>query len=139
MKECRECHEIKDIVEFYVDRKAKDGHNGICKECCKINNQQYRKGKEEAFLQRARDSGKKRKIKAIKYKGGKCEYCGESFDGYPCVFDFHHVSPGSKVHNIAKMLLLSWGRVILELDKCVLLCANCHRKLHQDLKTGESQ
>ena len=73
----------------------------------------------------------KRKAKAIEYKGGKCELCG--FKGHQAVFDFHHIDPDNKSFNWTKTRLQTWKRVIEELDKCMLLCANCHRILHSNI------
>ncbi len=73
----------------------------------------------------------KRKQQAIEYKGGKCEYCG--FIGHQAAFDFHHLDPKIKRFNWTKMRLQTWDRVLEELDKCILLCANCHRVVHLNI------
>lgn len=67
------------------------------------------------------------KEEAIKYKGGKCCICG--YFKYIGSLDFHHRTPAEKDYNIAHTG--SQLEIIKpELDKCDLLCANCHRKLH---------
>lgn len=67
------------------------------------------------------------KIKAIAYKGGECQSCG--FKGAISCFDFHHLDPSTKSFSISdKPHTRSWERTKKELDKCDLLCANCHRK-----------
>ena len=68
-----------------------------------------------------------RKLKAIKFLGGKCKDCDEEHD--PCVYDFHHVK-GTKLMNPSSALTRAWTTAVRELKKCVLLCANCHRKRH---------
>ncbi|OGM92909.1 hypothetical protein A2333_01920 [Candidatus Wolfebacteria bacterium RIFOXYB2_FULL_49_7] len=71
---------------------------------------------------------RRRKIKAmsIEYKGGKCQVCG--YDKYPGALDLHHL--GDKLFGIgAKGYTRSWDKVKAELDKCVLVCANCHREI----------
>lgn len=55
---------------------------------------------------------------AIKLKGGKCIFCG--YDKYNGALDFHHIDGITR----------SWKRVEKELEKCVLVCANCHREIH---------
>lgn len=68
------------------------------------------------------------KFKAIQYKGGKCEICG--FKGLPACFDFHHLVSSEKEFAISKEPhTRSWERTVVELDKCRLLCANCHREV----------
>lgn len=68
------------------------------------------------------------KIKAIDYLGGKCKVCGYN----KCIasLDFHHRDPKSKNKNIKDIFNRDWITVQKELDKCTLLCANCHRELH---------
>ena len=66
------------------------------------------------------------KAKAISYPGGKCTDCGEEFIGRPEVFDFDHL--GDKSSNISSLLYTpSWLLLELEIRKCELVCANCHR------------
>ena len=72
------------------------------------------------------------KERCLKYLGGKiCSRCGVrhlSLSSY----DFHHVK-GNKENNISAMMNqnLSFEQIKEELDKCIILCANCHRELHQ--------
>jgi hypothetical protein len=72
----------------------------------------------------------KLKEKAIEYKGGKCEHCGYS----KCnrALTFHHKDPSKKLYILtrSKMACTSGEKIKDELDKCVLLCANCHSELH---------
>lgn len=69
------------------------------------------------------------KLKAIEYKGGSCHDCGGTF--HEKVYDFHHVDPTDKEGSLTSMLReASWEVIQAELDKCVLLCANCHRLRH---------
>ena len=67
--------------------------------------------------------------KAIAYGGGKCEICG--YSRCPEALEFHHKEVSSKDFGIpAKGYTRSWARVIEEIEKCVLVCANCHREIH---------
>jgi hypothetical protein len=72
---------------------------------------------------------KKVKQMAIDYKGGKCEECG--YNKCNGALDFHHLDPSQKIFHIGQYgHSRSWNRVKEELDKCILLCSNCHRELH---------
>lgn len=69
------------------------------------------------------------KSRSIEYKGGKCEKCNYS----KCIeaLEFHHTDPNEKDFGLsAKGLTHSWDKIKNELDKCILLCANCHREEH---------
>jgi predicted HNH restriction endonuclease len=79
------------------------------------------------------------KRKAVEYLGGRCVDCGIQSD-YPDIYDFHHLLPVEKAAKIARLLdtTKSWEKVRIELDKCVLLCANCHRIRHAKEDEGRS-
>lgn len=67
---------------------------------------------------------------AVEYKGGSCEKCGYN----KCIgaLQFHHVN-GKKEFGIGhKGYTRSWDVVKNELDKCVLLCSNCHFEQHSN-------
>ena len=68
------------------------------------------------------------KVKAIEYKGGACCFCG--YKGHPAALQFHHEDPLQKDVAWNKLRLRSWDKITYELDKCVLLCANCHAVVH---------
>lgn len=73
----------------------------------------------------------RKKIKewAIKYKGGQCENCG--YNKCYEALDFHHRDKTQKDFCISdRNLTLHWDEIKKELDKCSLLCANCHREEH---------
>ncbi len=80
-------------------------------------------------VQKRRD---KLKIMAVDYKGGKCEKCGYN----KCIqaLDFHHVNPSEKDFGIGHNgYTRSWEKCKKELDKCIILCANCHREIHSKI------
>lgn len=69
-----------------------------------------------------------KKLAAIQYLGTRCHKCGEKF--HPATMDFHHRNGEDKEFNWYKLRLRKWDSIIAELDKCDLLCANCHRLEH---------
>ena len=71
--------------------------------------------------------------KAIDYKGGKCEFCG--YNKYRGALEFHHKDPTQKDPRGLKAYKLT--RLFAEVDKCLLLCANCHREEHARLRMEE--
>lgn len=68
------------------------------------------------------------KLAAIEFMGGQCQRCGWS--GHVAGFDFHHL--GDKDFAIGMTSNKSWGVVVQELKKCILLCSICHRIEHSD-------
>jgi 5-methylcytosine-specific restriction endonuclease McrA len=67
------------------------------------------------------------KIKAVEYKGGKCQKCG--YNKCAGALDFHHTVPHKKDFTISGNAG-KWENIKKELDKCVLLCKNCHAEQH---------
>lgn len=70
-----------------------------------------------------------KKLKAVEYLGGKCEMCGETNIFKLC---FHHKDPNEKEFNFQEMRNSRWSKIEKEIVKCVVLCRNCHEKLHKD-------
>jgi hypothetical protein len=70
----------------------------------------------------------------IDYAGGKCCKCG--YAKYSEVLEFHHKDPSQKLFDICGMNMTKYSKDILkkEVDKCDLLCANCHRETHVESK-----
>lgn len=75
---------------------------------------------------------------AIAYKGGKCQVCG--YDKCVGALEFHHIDPTQKDFGIsAKGYTRSWDKNRQELDKCILVCANCHREIHNGITKCPSE
>ena len=97
----------------------------------------YKKGKRFQSLCRTcfntycMDRWIRRKKDAILYKGGKCSRCG--YDKFYGALEFHHKEPKEKDLDWKKLRLRSWDAITKELDKCVCVCANCHREVHNEL------
>lgn len=114
-KYCPKCDKDKPIEDFY-NRRGKTNGSVYCKSCTK----------EQTIL-------RQRKLKqlAIDYKGGKCEKCG--YNKCNSALEFHHINPKEKDFSISKLKRYSFSNKIKkELDKCMLLCANCHREIHNE-------
>lgn len=112
-KTCSTCNVEKLITEFYSTKKRTQT---LCKKC---------------FNSYCVERWIKKKIDAINYKGNKCVDCSLSYPEQPYViFDFHHLNPLEKDVDWSKLRLKSDESIKKELDKCVILCSNCHRIRH---------
>lgn len=118
--ECTKCERVLPLSEFHRDRTAKFGYSQWCKACRKLTRGHAEGTYNPAFKQ-----------ELIDLLGGKCAICG--FDTYLTALQFHHVDPDDKNTLISK-LLKRYNEIcqelLDELDKCCLLCANCHQALH---------
>ncbi len=102
----------------------------ICTNTLRDKQQKYcgDKCKNKAAVDRKR---KKLKLLAIEYKGNKCEKCNYFKNIW--ALEFHHTNAKEKDFSISDGNTRSWGKVKIELDKCILVCANCHRETHNPL------
>jgi hypothetical protein len=124
--------EALDIIKTHQTRDGvcRKGHlnppidnHGRCLLCYREWTRNYTKtGTKRYELKRDRKNIARQETrgKAIKYLGGKCCDCGIDNE---LLFEFDHIVPGP---HIAKCMDLCWGRLQVELDKCELVCANCH-------------
>jgi hypothetical protein len=80
------------------------------------------------------EARRKIKARAVEYKGGKCEVCG--YCQNIAALDFHHKDPSEKDFQISRGNYLGWTKLVPELDKCTLLCSNCHREEHDALRSS---
>lgn len=67
------------------------------------------------------------------YFGGKCRVCG--YNRCLAALEFHHLDPNKKDFDIARIISYSFKTLLIEANKCVLLCGNCHRELHEGVIT----
>ena len=112
-KKCPKCKENKEFDEFY-DRRGKKAGSVYCIPC----------SNEES-----RERNRKFKIKCVEYKGGKCVKCG--YSKYLGALQFHHLNPQEKDFSLSRVRSLNFNEKIKqELDKCILVCSNCHFEIH---------
>lgn len=97
----------------------------------KYKREYYERNKEK-IKQKNLERRRALKQRAIIYLGGECNRCGLR---HLCadVFCFHHTLPSEKSFSISQKRLSRWDTLQPELDKCELLCANCHRKAHTNM------
>jgi len=79
-------------------------------------------------------SKRRRRLKemAVNMKGSKCEICG--YNRYIGALDFHHLDETKKDFGLSmRGLTRSWGAIQKEIEKCILVCANCHREIHGEI------
>ena len=67
----------------------------------------------------------------IQYKGGKCERCG--YNKCNRALEFHHLDPTKKDFGVSQNINRNINDLKAEVDKCILLCSNCHAEVHQEL------
>lgn len=71
------------------------------------------------------------KDRAVEYKGGSCVKCG--YNKCTRALEFHHNNPNEKDFHLSSYKVLSWDKIKDELDKCIMVCSNCHKEIHFEL------
>ena len=121
MKKCSKCKIEKEFTEFHKQLDRKSGYQSHCKDC---------------LYKHQRDRWKSRKIKAISLFGGKCKKCG--YNKNYAALEFHHLNQNEKEFDWSRLKLRSWDSIVKELKKCMLVCSNCHRELHNPQQEYET-
>jgi hypothetical protein len=130
-KWCYDCKRFKPVEAFAFANKARGSRQGRCRAChAKYRRQHYIRNRdtyirqEVARIRRYRDQN--RPLIREYLRVHPCADCGESDI---IVLDFDHRDPSAKSHNVILLAMHKpWNRVLLEIAKCDVRCANCHRK-----------
>ena len=129
MKVCTKCKENKSLSEFSNNKNTNDGKQLRCKSCmAEEQNKHYLKNKEKYFeREKQYIKDKQNKINKIKQECG-CKKCGEKRF---YILNFHHIDPSNKQFSISSHVKkVSWDSMLKEIDKCIVLCSNCHDEFH---------
>lgn len=117
MQTCPKCNIKKPVKSFYMRPDRIGKAQSYCKQCNHQN-----------VLDRQREF----KRKCLEYKGRSCSKCG--YDKCLGALEFHHLDPDAKEFIPSKFRHTSWTKnetaIKKELDKCIVVCANCHREIH---------
>ena len=113
IKTCPKCNITKPLNKenFYI--KPSGGFHYWCKICSNAHT-----------VEKIRS----RKQQLVIYKGGKCCICG--YNKYVGALDFHHLDPSKKDYNISNLRTYDIKKLMLEADKCICVCRNCHSEIH---------
>lgn len=131
MKHCPRCDKDKDVSEFGKNSKRKDGLQPYCKGCRKaIDAESYLSSENRReSIKKTRDANNAHNLSFMRrYKRMcGCKICGER---EPVALDLHHRNPAEKDFSPSATVSCSIHVMKAEIRKCVVLCANCHRKVH---------
>jgi hypothetical protein len=123
------CHEWRSLEAYNVRRRASDGRQPRCRDCCKawyVANRVPHQIRVAARRRRVR--AEYRALLGAYLVAHPCVVCGENDLR---VLDFDHRPGSDKIESVAVMVMtqMPWHRVLAEIDKCDVRCANCHRRI----------
>lgn len=136
MKRCTKCHTEKLETEYFLRDKKSGRLHAQCKQCYQAHRQTYYAQHyakyRAAYLTRAKQ---RRELLRAEYRQNMLEYlsgkfCAECGENDVRVLELDHINSSTKAFSISQAVRLgySWSDVELELKKCQILCANCHKK-----------
>lgn len=130
MKTCTTCKKQLADTDFNKNKARKDGLNNICKTCSRERSKQYYRENTEKHKQdigiRKQKRKKENTTKILQILSGGCTNCQEDDIR---TLDFHHFSEKKKSVMVMLHEGYNWETIKNEINKCVVLCSNCHRKL----------
>lgn len=139
-KICVKCTKLKELSEFRQEKTSKDGRRNECKLCRNSYLQEKRRHPDGKFAKvtyiinkRHRNQGRLRNqdiVNLIKLKG--CQICG--YNKSLKALHFHHIN-SDKEYTVSYLIAqgASFDTLMLEINKCKLLCANCHSEVHEGI------
>lgn len=145
LNRCKLCkRSFNDVKRKIQKSKQPKGFTefNYCEECFKEikrkdNRQYYQRNKDSKYPKWRKNSlnrARQMKLDYVLRLGGKCQSCGYNDLSCVAVFDFHHT--GDKEDNITNLINLyrgskkGYGEVDKQIGDCIVLCSNCHRKIH---------
>lgn len=129
---CRECRQDKAATEFGFRNRAAGVQHTLCRDCKRAYDRRHYHKHIDEYKQRGAVQSKLVRNELLRkideyLREHPCVDCGEAD---PLVFDFDHREQITKRHSISNMrgLCYSWERILEEIAKCDVRCANCHRR-----------
>ena len=135
-KQCTKCVAVLPMDSFSWKNKSKGIRSPVCKPCHRIIRNEY----YDDNKQREKDRIRKRKLEIREWMNLKkallsCSICGIS---HQAVIQFHHKDPSVKEIAVADAVARGWSkdRIQIEMNKCDILCANCHAIHHWEKRVN---
>ena len=132
---CISCSPFKSGTRIDAFRDSRKGDQVTCSGCSRVYIYDYRKGHTTTQCNSCTVNCRREAVKkwAIAYKGGCCQKCGYSKSARALCF--HHTDPSKKELEINASSAARSKKVLqAELDKCLLLCCNCHMEAHDEIE-----
>jgi hypothetical protein len=138
LKRCIACGEVAECKWMATfTQTGQPEYRSRCIECQKKHYKEIAANKRKKLSGYAKRRRQEFKAKYIEYLGGKCCRCG--YSKCPRALTFHHRNREHKERELSAMLDWSWERVRAELDKCELVCFNCHMEWEEEFERVKNE
>lgn len=136
-KRCSTCKEYLPVEHFHANKAKKDGLNNCCKNCQREISRNHYNANKQNYFDRNREVRRQNKIKLLEMRKNPCADCGQTF--HPYVMEFDHRQPELKEFSLGRASFGNFNKIKKELEKCDLVCANCHKlRTYRRLQTDSS-
>lgn len=129
VKSCYKCKRELPVSAFATSKSKKDGWQSQCKECQKIYRRAHYLANKQKYIDKAAQWDYELRAWWKKLKSQhQCSQCSET---HPSCLEFHHLDPLTKTDSVSRLVMTGCKQKVLdEIKKCMVLCSNCHKKLH---------
>jgi hypothetical protein len=129
MKRCGRCGQLKPVDDFAWRRKEKGQRHNYCRPCHADYHRAHYLTNRTRYIAQAATQKQALRLERTRYlieyfKAHPCVDCGETD---PVVLEFDHLRDKS-FEITAKLITYRWQRILDEIEKCEVVCANCHRR-----------
>lgn len=134
-KKCGRCGEEKSLDEFNKSSVKKDGLATVCRLCNREYLKNHYYSNKEYYYQKSKNTRRAYRERISKLKENTpCSDCGNKFP--PICMDYDHIED-NKINSVAVLVTIgSWESIMKEIEKCELVCSNCHRIRTQKRRSG---
>jgi hypothetical protein len=128
-RRCGRCGERKPLADFNWRRKTRGQRDNLCRPCRSEYHRDHYLANRQRYIDQAQARKRELRLERTGYlidyfKAHPCVDCGEED---PVVLEFDHL--GNKSFDIGQVLpYRNWQSILDEIDKCEVVCANCHRR-----------
>jgi hypothetical protein len=128
-RKCYRCGELKAVDEFSWRRKARGQRDSFCRPCRSAYGKEHYAANRQRYIDRARIVTQRLVLKRTRYL---IEYfvahpCSDGGEADPIVLEFDHLRD-KRFEISAAIRGRTWQSVLDEIEKCEVVCANCHRR-----------
>lgn len=128
MKYCPKCKQNKELEDFSKNKNSEDGLYRVCKICkAEYDHKHYLKDTGKHKVRRKLIQQNIAQWLRDYKKTLSCIKCG---DNRHYLIDFHHKDKSEKTFNVSDLKKRAISSMLIEIEKCVPLCSNCHREFH---------
>jgi len=131
LRKCGRCGELKPLSEFAWRRKGCQQRDNMCRPCRSRYHREHYLANKQRYIAQAQARKKSLRLERTTYlldyfSRHPCTDCGETD---AVVLEFDHLDATAKSFDIGQALSYrNWQSILEEIDKCEVVCANCHRR-----------